>query len=158
LKVRSNCERSCHALLLAQGYDAFLPVYEEKRSWSDRVKTIEVPLFPGYVFCRLDPANRGPLMRTPGIVHIVGRGTEPLSIPEKEIDAVKAVLRSKIDFERWDLDPVGKEVTVLAGPLAGVHGVIVQRNRQCRLVIMITLLQRSVAVEMLSDNVRPRGR
>jgi len=78
--------------LQARGYESFLPVYASQRRWSDRVKEIELPLFPGYVFCQFNPLNRLPILSVPGIVHVVGVGKTPVAVDEAEIAALQAAV------------------------------------------------------------------
>jgi len=85
LQVRSRFENIVTAHLSGMGYESFLPLYMCRRRWSDRFKEIECPLFPGYVFCRLNPLNRLPILMIPGVSLIVGMGKTPISIDEAEI-------------------------------------------------------------------------
>ena len=88
LQVRPRTERFTAQLLNQKGYEPFLPTYLRKRRWSDRVKVLSQPLFPGYLFCRLDPLVRLPVLKTPGVISVVGVGKEPIPAPDHEIDAV----------------------------------------------------------------------
>ncbi len=112
LRVRSRHERIVASALCDKGNEVFLPLYRCERRWSDRIKELELPLFPGYLFCRFDILNRLPILVTPGILHIVGIGR------------------------------------IEGGPLAGVEGILVVKKTPLRLVVSVTLLQRSVAVEI----------
>ena len=82
LRVRSNFEKVTSQILRQKGYEAFLPTYFSRNRWSDRVKTVERPLFPGYLFCRFDQADRLPILVTPGVVGVVGLGKIPVPIPD----------------------------------------------------------------------------
>src|SRR5215471_16772080 len=95
LQVYQRLEKITALLLNQKGFDLFLPTYTVKRRWSDRVKVVEQPLFPGYLFCRLDARQRWlPVLTTPGVMSIVGTGKEPIAIPESEIEAVRRIVRS----------------------------------------------------------------
>lgn len=155
LHVRSNCERSVYKYLEARQFEVFLPMYRMQRQWSDRIKYMDVPLFPGYLFCRLDVQNRLPVLTVPGIVQIAGRGKTPDPVAEEEIMAVQRVLKSPLPFLPWTSFAPGQQVVVESGPLMGVQGELVGMKRQYRLVISITLLQRSMAVEIDPAWVRP---
>src|ERR1700682_4995771 len=85
LQVRSRYENIVTAHLSGKGYESFLPLHKTRRRWSDRFKEIEQPLFPGYVFCRLNPFNRFPILTIPGVFLIVGVGKTPVPIDEDEI-------------------------------------------------------------------------
>lgn len=155
LHVRSNCERLVSRHLEDKGYEAFVPTYRAQRRWSDRVKQLDVPLFPGYVFCRLDPANRVPVLTVPGVVQIVGQGKMPAAIAEAEIEAIKQILTSNLPYLPWSSLAPGQQIVVEQGPLAGVQGVLLETQEPHRLIVSITMLQRSVAVEVNAAWVRP---
>src|SRR5690242_12383861 len=89
LQVRTGMEKLASAGLRGKGYEEFLPLYRTQRRWSDRVKEIEVPLFPGYLFCRFDPLDRLiPVLSTPGVSRIVAAGKAPIPVAEEEMEAV----------------------------------------------------------------------
>src|SRR5215831_13656273 len=95
LQVYQSREKITTLLLNQKGFDPFCPTYTVKRRWSDRVKVVEEPLFPGYLFCKFDPRQRLlPVLTTPGVMSIVGTGKEPIAIPETEIEAVRRMVRS----------------------------------------------------------------
>jgi transcription antitermination factor NusG len=152
--VRSNYERLVHGVLEGKGYELFLPMYSERRRWSDRVKQVDVPLFPGYVFCRLDSQDRLPVLQAPGVVQIVGNGKLPVPIAEEEIEAVKIVLKSNLPYLPWPSLAPGHRVVVDRGPLMGVQGVLLQIRQSHRLVVSVSMLQRAVAVELDASWVR----
>ena len=156
LQIRQRTERITTELLSQKGYEPFLPTYLLKRRWSDRVKVLDVPLFPGYVFCRLDPLVRLPVLTTPGVISIVGLGKEPAAIPEREMDHVRRIVESTTSAEPWPYLTCGDQVTISDGPLRGVEGILSVVKSSCKLVVSITLLQRSVAVEVDRQAVLPR--
>jgi transcription antitermination factor NusG len=92
LRLRSNFEKTTAQLLEYRGYEVFLPTYRTRRRWSDRVKEIEAPFFAGYLFCRIDISHRLPVLTTPGVVGIVGRGKVPEPVGDHEITAVRAIV------------------------------------------------------------------
>jgi transcription antitermination factor NusG len=155
LRVKSNFERTAALHLRQRGYTEFLPMYESRTRWSDRVKSAERPLFPGYVFCSFDPQRRLPVLSSPGILHVVGIGKEPIPIDDHELEAVKLTLRSGLLVKPWPFLQVGERVVVERGPLAGVEGLVAQFKGAYRLVVSITLLQRSIAAEIDRDWIRP---
>lgn len=156
LHIRSKFERVASATLSGKGYEEFLPVYSSKRRWSDRQKEIELPLFPGYLFCRFDAQERLlPILTTPGVISIVGAGRVPAPIPEQQIDAIRTVIRSGLCAQPWPHLAVGSKVVIERGPLAGIEGVTLDVDKKYRLIVSVPLLQRSVAVEIDRDWVRP---
>lgn len=155
VRVRSNCETVVAAALRGKGLEEFVPMYSARRRWSDRIRTVRLPLFPGYVFARFNPAARLPVLSTPGVVNILGFGANPVPIEEGEIASIQSLLRSGFAAEPWPFLRVGQRVRLLGGPLQGVEGVVVDLKQGCRLIISISLLQRSIGVEIERDWVRP---
>jgi transcription antitermination factor NusG len=155
LQVRSRREGLITAHLEGQGYECFLPLYKSKRRWSDRVKEIEQPLFPGYLFCRFDLHNRGPLLMTPGVQQIVGIARTPMAVEEKEIEAIRLALSSGLPNQPWPYMQVGERVRVNYGSLVNLEGILVNFKGSNRVVLSVTLLQRSVAMEIEMAWVSP---
>jgi transcription antitermination factor NusG len=146
VRVKSRYEKTVATIAHNKGFEEFLPLYRNRRRWSDRVKSVELPLFPGYVFCRLDPQYRLPLLTIPGVLHFVGIGKTPIPIEESEIAAIQAAVQSGLYLEPWDYLEVGQRVLLQEGPLAGMDGIFVGTSRQERIVVSVALLKRSVAV------------
>lgn len=155
LQVKQRYEQLTATILRNKGYEEFLPLYKCRRRWSDRIKQVDLPLFPGYLFCKLDSANRLPILTTPGVVLIVGIGKIPVPVEESEIAAVRSIVASQLAAQPWPFVRAGQQVRIDAGPLRGVEGVFLNHKNQCRLVVSVTILQRSVAVEVDSDWVTP---
>ncbi len=155
LWVRSRCENSVASHLRTWGYGCFLPKYKCKRRWSDRIKEIELPLFAGYVFCQFNPLIRLPILTVPGVVQVVGVGKNPEPIDETEISAIQAAIKSGLPRQPWPFPEIGQRVTIEHGPLCGAEGVMLGSRGHQRLVLSVTLLQRSVAVEVDEAWVRP---
>ncbi|HWR51669.1 MAG TPA: transcription termination/antitermination NusG family protein [Bryobacteraceae bacterium] len=146
LHVRPRSERLISDLVRLKGYEDLLPAYRCRRHWSDRLKRVEVPLFPGYIFCRLDLHNRMPVLTTPGVIRLVGFGNQPVPVEDEEIEAIRRILDSGVLAEPWAYMPVGARVRIDEGPLSGLEGFFIRRRRGNRLVVGVTLLQRSVSV------------
>src|SRR5215469_15114111 len=92
LRVKPNYEKPVSVALRGKGFEEFLPLFRSRRQWSDRVKVLDLPLFPGYLFCRLNLQERMPLITTPGFLYIVGIGKNPEPVDESEIQAIQSVL------------------------------------------------------------------
>lgn len=156
IHTHSKFENVVSAGLRGKGYDEFLPLYRSKRRWSDRIKELDLPLFPGYVFCRLDLRDRLlPVLTTPGVVAILGAGKTPLPVSDDEIAAVQSIVRSGLPSRPWPNLTFGSRVLIEYGPLAGIEGIALRVDKIFRLVVSIHILQRSVAVEIDRDWVRP---
>jgi transcription antitermination factor NusG len=146
LRVQSRCEKVVAAVARNKGFEEFLPLQQGRRRWSDRLKSIELPLFPGYIFCRLDPQRRLPLLTIPGVLHFVGIGKIPSPIEDMEIAAIQTAVGSGILTEPWPFLEAGQRVRLEDGPLAGLEGILVEGPKRQRVVVSVTLLKRSVAV------------
>ncbi len=148
LRVRSRHESTVATHLHARGYESFLPLYKCRRRWSDRFKEIDLPLFAGYVFCRFNLLNRLPVLAVPGVVHVVGIGRNPVPIDATEIAAIQTAVKSGLPREPWPFLEIGHRVKITHGPFCGVEGILLGFRGNQRLVLSVTLLQRSVAVQV----------
>ena len=155
IRVRSQFEHRVAAVLAGKGYEWFLPEYKSRRVWSDRIKEIQLPLFPGYVFCRFDPHRRLQIVTIPGFVSIVGIGKSPIPIDDAEIVGIQAAVRSALPSQPWPFLQIGQRVRIKYGPLCDLEGILLDFRGQSRLVLSVTLLQRSVAVNMDAAWVTP---
>jgi transcription termination/antitermination protein NusG len=139
-------------LLRCKGYEEFLPTYPNRRHWSDRIKVVEQPLFPGYVFCRIREESVGLVRATSGVIRIVGMAGKASPIPDEQIDSVRQVVHSGIGVYPFSSLAIGQRVKVVKGPLAGIAGIIVRVKKCSRLLISVDLIMKSIAVEVdLSD-------
>jgi len=148
IRTRSNFEKVASIALENKGMTPYLPTYRNRRRWSDRVVVADTPLFQGYVFCRFDPLNRLPVLTTTGVICIVGCGNDPAPVDDKEIEAIEAILRSGLATEPCPFLREGQKVRVKRGSLIGVEGILTKKKSDFRLVISVTMLQRSIAVEI----------
>jgi transcription antitermination factor NusG len=148
LQVRTRHEGCVADYLDGKGYEWFLPLYKCRKRWSDRIKEVETPLFPGYLFCRFDSQERLPILKTPGVIQIVGYNRSPIPVDETEICAIQTLVASGMPNRPWPFLHAGDNVQIQCGPLRGLQGVLVSFKGNCRLVLSLTLLQRSVAVEI----------
>jgi len=155
LQVRSRSENTAATFLHEYGYECFLPTYRCRRQWSDRIKLLDVPLFPGYLFCKFDPRNRLPLLKTPGMISIVGIANTPLAVDESEITALQALVSSGLPRQPWPYLQVGQRVRIEHGALSGLEGILLDFKGGHRVVLSVTLLRRSVAAEIDSAWVTP---
>jgi transcription antitermination factor NusG len=157
LRVKSNRERVTAMHLRSRGIEEFSPIFTAESQWSDRKKLIDRSVFPGYVFCRLNPEDKLPALTIPGVVTLVGFGNGPSAIPEHEIEAVRRAICSGVLVAPWPFLETGQRVLIEKGPLAGVEGILEEIRKSYRLIVSITLLQRSVAAEIDRSWIRPIG-
>ncbi len=155
VQTKSRYENLVATLLRGKGYELFLPVYKSRRRWSDRIKELELPLFPGYLFCRFNPLDRFPILVTPGVMQVVGVGKIPIPVDDLEIAALETAIRSGLPRQPWPFLQIGQKVKIECKPLCGLEGILVEFKGRHRLVLSVTLLQRSVAVEVDDTWIRP---
>lgn len=155
LQVAPKMETKSAAGLQARNYEVFLPVYTERRRWSDRTKIFELPLFPGYVFCRLTADRKSLAVATPGVRRIVRFGGKPYPVEEHEITALQAVMGSQFTVTPWPFMRLGQKVIINEGPLAGVIGLLSSIKSSHRLVISVDILMRSVAIDVDASFLSP---
>jgi transcription antitermination factor NusG len=147
IQVRPRAEISTARILENKGYEPFVPLYKSRRTWSDRKIDLELPLFPSYIFCRLDPRTRLPIMTTPNVMRIVGTGKMPLPIEAAEIEAVQRIVRYGYKVEPHLYLTVGTRVLIEKGPLAGIEGIVKDRKNR-HLVLSIGMVQQSICVDL----------
>jgi transcription antitermination factor NusG len=155
LRVKSRHEKAVALAVRSKGFEEFLPFYRWRQTWSDRSKWVEMPLFPGYVFCRIDPAGRLPLLTIPGVLNFVSFGKTPVPIDDEEIASVQTVVGSDLATEPCSFVNGGQRVRLERGPLAGTEGILIDAAERQQVVVNITILRRSIAVTVESQWVKP---
>lgn len=155
IQVRSRCECIVSELLTTKGYEIFAPVYRSRRKWSDRTKEIEAHLFPGYVFCHFDPKARSdnPVITTPGVVKILGFANKPAPLDDREMEAVRLAAQPKAGPKPFPYLSSGLNIRITHGPLSGLEGMLAKIKNKDILVVSVTMLRRSIAVEIDSNSV-----
>jgi transcription antitermination factor NusG len=144
----SRQERAVASLLQTKGYTNYLPLYEVTKKWKYRTKRIQRPLFPGYLFCQLDERYRLPVLTTPGVIRILGVAKRPVAVNSDELHAVRAICDSGLVCEPSPFITAGERIRIQVGPLRGVEGIVLAVKNGLRLLVSVTLLQRSVTVEL----------
>lgn len=155
LQVWSGRESIIANNLDGQGLECFLPIYKSTRQWSDRKKEIERPLFPGYLFCRFDLQNRLPVLMAPGVQQIVGIGRIPTPVADSEMESIRQALASGLPSQPWLYLQIGQRVRVNHGSLNNLEGILINFKGSHRIVLSVSLLQRSVAMEIDFSWVTP---
>ena len=149
VQTRYGAERKVKARLGTKGVEAFLPVLEVVHRWSDRRKTIEVPLFSGYTFVRvtLSAEARLGVLHTEGVIKFVGFGGETVPIPAKQIEDIQKLLVNKVPCSLRPFLKTGQRIRIRGGCLDGLEGML-EHNEGKHLVISIDCIHRSVAVQI----------
>jgi transcription antitermination factor NusG len=152
--TRANHEKRVAVHLAHLGVENYLPLYKTLRQWSDRRMTVELPLFPGYLFARTALKDRLPILQTPGVVRLVGARGQPTALDGEQIERLRSGLGS-VPAEPFPRIPVGQRVRIIAGPLRGLEGVLLRRKPGLRVVISIELIQRSFVADIDSGDLTP---
>lgn len=148
LRVRWRHEKTIASALHHKGYEVFLPLHRSARHWSDRLKYLELPLFPGYLFCRFQILQKLSILTTPGIIEIVRLGKTPVPIDDGEIAAIQSITSPNFKTQPWPFLESGNNFRIKRGPLSDVKGILVAANAVHFLVLSVKLIERSVAVEI----------
>jgi transcription antitermination factor NusG len=157
LYTRSRFEKKLMSELADRSIEVFLPMREVLSRWKDRKKKIWLPLFPGYIFVhQVDtPANRYRVLNVPGAVRFVGFNSQTVPIPQEQIDGVRRFLESSLMVDPYPYMQIGRRVEVIAGPLKGIQGKLVQKRGRFRFVLQVDLIRQAVSVEIDASDVRP---
>jgi transcription termination/antitermination protein NusG len=155
LTVKHHHEQTVDGMLRFKNFETLTPTYRSKKQWSDRNRTLDLPLFPGYVFCRFEGAEKLEVLNTPGVGRVVGFGGHAIPIPDEEMAAIQAAIRSRLPLRPWPRLQPGDRVRVERGPLRGVEGTFVREKDEWTLVVGVEMLQRWVAVDMEPDSIVP---
>jgi transcription antitermination factor NusG len=149
----ANHEKRVAAELAAREVEHFLPMYSSVRRWKDRRVTLELPLFPGYVFVRLALRDRMRVVQIPSVVRLVGFGGLPTALPDTEMEIMRGGLSQSLRVEPHPFLAVGRRVRITGGPFAGLEGVLKRKKSSLRVVVSLELIQRSVAVDVDAADV-----
>jgi len=153
----ANHEKRVAGQLEARGVEHFLPFYRSRRKWKDRRVFLDLPLFPGYVFARFEFPERVKVLRTRGVVRLVGSNGRPCPLAESDIETLRAGVHGALNLEPHRYLTAGRRVRVLHGPLAGMTGILVRRKNVCRVVLSVDLIARSVALEVDTADIEHIG-
>ena len=149
----ANHEKRVAEQLGIREVEFFLPAYASVRRWKDRRVTLQMPLFPGYVFVRMALRDRLQVQQVPGVAHLVGFDGTPAALPDAEIETLRASLESGVRAEPHPYLAAGRRVRLKSGPLTGMQGILLRRKGNFRVVISIELIQRSLVVQVDAADV-----
>ncbi len=155
LRTKSRYEKLVRDQLDKQGIEPLLPTIKRLSRWKDRKKEIEVPLFSGYCFVRFAQHEKMPVQKVVGVVEIVGSGSRPEPIPEEEIDGLRRLMTSVLPYDPHPYLHEGMRVEVVRGPLQGIQGILLRKEKRHRLVIGVRAIQQAAAVEIDVNDVAP---
>jgi transcription antitermination factor NusG len=154
--TRSRHEELVHSQLVGRDIEVFLPLFEAPSRRTDRRKMVELPVFPGYLFARIEPIQGHIVNATRGVVRVLGPTRSEYSVvPDEQVEAVRRMVESTLRIEPFPFLKVGTRVRVKNGPLRGVEGTLIERRKRFRLVVSVDLLQQAVAAEISAEQVEP---
>jgi transcription antitermination factor NusG len=153
LVVKARHEKAAEQVLSDKGFDTFLPLYVRRHYYAGRRRDFQVPLFPGYLFCRFHTETMMTVLRTPSVIQVVGIGRTPVPIDENEVESLRIAAGAAAAMSPHPYLTAGRKVRVVSGPLAGVEGIVTEMKNPVRLVLSITMLQRSVSVTLDARHV-----
>ena len=150
IRTRSRHEKVAVRELEAQAIPVFLPLVISVRQWSDRRTKVEMPLFPGYAFVRVDylSGDRVRVLRATGVVDFVGHRAEGTSIPDEQIESIRTILIRNVPVKEHPFLNVGQRIRVRNGALSGVEGILVAVKGTRQLVISVEPIQRSLCISL----------
>jgi len=157
VQTRARHEKVVAHRLQEQGVPTYLPIVTEVHRWSDRKKTVELPLFSCYLFAKLMPTNEDRLrvLTLDGVFQLVGGGRQGTPIPDEQITAVRALIEGQLPVSAYPFLKIGQRVRIRSGALSGVEGILVSRNGDRTLVVSVDAIQRSLAVRIEGYDVEP---
>jgi transcription antitermination factor NusG len=154
VQVHVNRERAAAENLTLLGYESFAPHYVPRSNAVRRCQR-EKPLLPGYLFVRYKTKYSVRIVEAAWVIRIVGVANAPVQVPDHEVQSIQRVVASGIYSEPWRVVQVGERVSVCRGPLAGLEGTLICVKKGLRLLVAVTFLQRSIAVEVGAADVLP---
>jgi transcription antitermination factor NusG len=153
--TNSHHEKRVAAQFAERQIESFLPLYTTRHRWRNGCDmNLDLPLFPNYVFVRVDPRKRVSVLEVPGVVSLVGFGRTLAPLPDFEIEA----LRSSIGQRKIEPHPylvIGERVRIKTGPMAGMEGVLLRRKNNFRVVLALDAIMQCVAVEVDAHELDP---
>lgn len=151
--VKSRHEIRVIEGLQSRSVESFLPLYKEKRAWSDRKVEIELPLFPGYLFVRINPCLKLNVLEAPGVLYLVGAHGRPDPLQDEEIEQLKMAMSNGYDLRPHAVISAGDRVVITRGALAGSEGFMVREKNRDRVVLKMDLINRAMSVEVEADAI-----
>jgi transcription antitermination factor NusG len=155
LYTRSRAEKQVYEMLLSAGIDTYLPLVRTLKQWSDRKKWVDEPLFRSYIFVHITPAQYYDVLHIPGTVRYVTFEGKAVSIPPQQIEAIKQYIQTGYQLPDAEIDlPPGSRVDIIAGPMKGISGELLEVMGKTKVRIEIDGLGQSVYVEIPASHIR----
>jgi transcription antitermination factor NusG len=158
LYTASRHEKRVAQHLSQREIEFYLPLYKSKRKWSDGSRvTLDLPLFPSYLFIHIQRSERGRVLGVPGALAVVGgTGGEPAWLPDATIDALRSGMETR-QVRPHPLLTVGQRVRIRSGALTGFEGIVVRNKNSLRVVLTVEHIMQSYAMEVALEDLEPLG-
>ncbi len=155
--VRSRHENKVSSQLQSKGIEVFLPLVKKFRQWKDRKKCVSFPLFPGYLFVKIttDHEQFINVLKVKGVVKILGDSSGYTPVPEEQVTTIYKMVHSHLAIDEHPYLTEGQKVRITDGPLAGVQGILVSKDKEHRVVVSIDILQKGVSVKVDIRAIEP---
>lgn len=157
-RTRARAEKQVNRMLRQRGIEPYLPLVDQVRQWTDRRKRVAFPLFPGYVFAHFGPGLFHLVLRTPGVVTVVGAAGAPIPVRADELDSIRLLVESvnagNPPPQPAEFVEVGQEVVVAEGPFSGMRGVLTEERGQTRVIVRLSALRKALSVELPREILR----
>jgi transcription antitermination factor NusG len=158
LQIAPQHEKKVATILEYKGFEQFFPTYKSKRRWSDRIKVIIQPLFPGYIFCRSQRSRVAAILATPGVNRIVSFGGKPCPVADEEIAILQKVVSAGVDPRPFPYLSTGQRVRIIQeGVLFGIVGILTKIKNRARLVVSVDMITKSISIEVDHRDVIPES-
>jgi len=153
LHVLSNHEKKVAQHLEVRTVEYYLPLYKEKVKWTDRTVLAERPLFSGYVFARVDPQYRIPVISTPGVLRLLGEQVGDL-VEDEVLEKIRTGLAKGLPMRPHPTINVGTKVRIRNGVFEGVEGVVSELRQQCKVIIALSAVRQCFSLEAEIDDLQ----
>jgi len=135
--------------------ESFLPTCETVKVWKNRQRvTVILPLFQTYLFVRINYQERVKVLKSPGVLKILGNGREPLPLPDADVEFLRSIF-NKRKIEPYRELVVGEKVRIKSGMMQGIQGVLVRKNNSLRFILTVELINQHAAVEVHAEDIEP---
>ena len=150
VRTRPRHEKLVSRQLETTGVESFLPLCSQLRSWSDRKKLVELPLFPGYIFVRTSHTStaRVRVFQARGVVGFVGPNNQATPIPAQQIETVRSLMHAQVDYRPHPYLNIGQRVRIQNGALQGLEGILIRVASDHSLIVSVDLIHRSVSIRL----------
>ena len=158
VRSKPRAEKVALKQLEKKGMQAYLPLVRQKRKWSDRMKWVELPLLPGYLFAKVELKNSLFVIQTHGVSTVVKFGDEVAVVQESVVTSIRLALEGGYELEPTEYFTNGDEVEVIEGPMKGMKGIVSATKGVEKLIIKIDALQQAIAVHIETKFLQSVGK